>query len=73
MSVSAVGRLLRTTNQQLWRVIYHYVMAAHQRKDWSKVRDPDGRTDETPRKPASRRFGGRMQLGKPAPVVARAT
>lgn len=38
MSVSAAARLLRTTDQRLWRVIDHYVMAAHRDKDWSKVR-----------------------------------
>jgi len=38
MSVSAAARLLRTTDHRLWRVIDHYVTAAHQDKDWSKVR-----------------------------------
>ena len=38
MSVSAAARLLRTTDQRLWRVIDHYVTAAHRDKDWSKVR-----------------------------------
>ena len=38
MSVSAAARLLRTTDHRLWRVIDHYVMAAHRDKDWSKVR-----------------------------------
>ena len=38
MSVSAAARLLRTTDQRLWRVIDHYVMAAHRGKDWSKVK-----------------------------------
>ena len=37
MSVSAAARLLRTTDHRLWRVIDHYVMAAHRDKDWSKV------------------------------------
>jgi len=38
MSVSAWARLLRTADQRLWRVIEHYVMAAHRDKEWSKVR-----------------------------------
>jgi transposase len=38
MSVSAAARLLRTTDHRLWRVIDHYVTAAHRDKDWSKVR-----------------------------------
>ena len=38
MSVSAAARLLRTTDHRLWRVIGHYVTAAHRDKDWSKVR-----------------------------------
>jgi len=38
MSMSATARLLRTTDQWLWRVIDHYVMAAHRAKDWSKMR-----------------------------------
>jgi transposase len=38
MSVSAAARLLRTTDQRLWRVIDHHVMAAHRDKDCSKVR-----------------------------------
>jgi transposase len=37
MSVSAAARLLRTTDHRLWRVIDHYVTAAHRDKDWSKV------------------------------------
>lgn len=37
MSVAAAARLLRTTDKRLWRVIDHYVMAAHRGKDWSKV------------------------------------
>lgn len=38
MSVSAAALLLRTTDHRLWRVIDHYVTAAHRDKDWSKVR-----------------------------------
>ena len=71
MSVSAVSRLLRTTDQRLSRVIDHYVMAAHRDKDWNKVRriladKPRRRRDS----PCRRQPEGRAQRGKPAPIVA---
>lgn len=38
MSVSAVARHLGESDKRLWRVLDHYVMAAHAAKDWSAVR-----------------------------------
>lgn len=37
MSVSAAARHLGETDKRLWRVLDHYVMAAHAAKDWSAV------------------------------------
>ena len=64
MSVSAVARLLRTTDQRLSRVIDPYVMAAHRDKDWSKVRriladKPRRRRDSLPQ--AARRASAARQ------------
>ena len=64
MSVSAVSRLLRTTDQRLSRVIDHYVMAAHRDKDWNKVRriladKPRRRRDSLPQ--AARRASAARQ------------
>ncbi|MGC1481648.1 MAG: ISL3 family transposase [Chthoniobacterales bacterium] len=38
MSVSAAARHLGETDKRLWRVIDHYVRAAHAARDWSGVR-----------------------------------
>lgn len=38
MPVSAAARQLGETDQRLWRVLDHYVSAAHAAKDWSGVR-----------------------------------
>lgn len=37
MSVSAAARHLAESDTRLWRVLEHYVMEAHNRKDWSPV------------------------------------
>ena len=38
MSVSAAARHLGESDKRLWRVLEHYVMGAHEAKDWSQVR-----------------------------------
>jgi transposase len=38
MPVRETSRLLGEEDTRLWRVVAHYVEAAHQRRDWSKVR-----------------------------------
>ena len=37
MTVSAAANHLRENDTRLWRVLDHYVMAAHREKDWSQV------------------------------------
>lgn len=38
MPVAEAGELLGESDTRLWRVVAHYVEAAHARRDWSKVR-----------------------------------
>jgi transposase len=39
MPVSKVAQLVGEHDTRLWRVVRHYVDAAHQRQDWSKITD----------------------------------
>lgn len=38
MPVQEAGRLLGESDTRLWRLVAHYVEAAHQQRDWSQVR-----------------------------------
>ena len=38
MPVKEAGELLRESDTRLWRLVAHYVEAAHARRDWSRVR-----------------------------------